>query len=137
LTVIVDASVAIKWLIEEDGSEAARKLAAAELMAAPDLLFIECANVLRTKTRFEQLDPQLATLALAALEAMPIRPIGIRPHLAAALAIANELDRSAYDSLYLAVALAERAVLVTADKRFADAVRTRPVYRDAIRRLDD
>jgi predicted nucleic acid-binding protein len=37
MPVIVDASVALTLVIEEDGSDAARALFAAEVLAAPDL----------------------------------------------------------------------------------------------------
>jgi len=135
MTVIVDASVALKWVLEEDGSDAARRLADDELMVAPELLLTECANALRTKVRFGQLDPALSTACLVAIQAMPSRLTPIRSHIAAAHAIALEIDRSAYDSLYLAVALAERATLVTADARFASAALSHPAYRDALRLL--
>ncbi len=42
---IVDASVAVKWVVQEPGSDRARWLAKAKL-EAPDLLSTECANVL-------------------------------------------------------------------------------------------
>lgn len=137
MTVVVDASVAVKWLVEEDGSEPARRLAATEVMAAPELLFIECANVLRTKARFGQLDAQLSRRALAALAAMPIRSVSVRAHAAEAHALALELNRSAYDALYLAVALSEHARLVTADPRFAQAVQAHPAYSSSISLLAD
>jgi predicted nucleic acid-binding protein len=135
MTLVVDASVALKWVIEEDASDAARALLASEVLAAPDLLFIECANVLWAKTRRAQISPAEATAAFAALEATPIRSIPTRVHAAAAQAIALELDQTAYDSLYLAVALSERAVLVTADRAFARAAGAHPVYRDSVKLL--
>jgi predicted nucleic acid-binding protein len=46
---VVDASVALKWVIDEDGSEAAGALLLEEPLAAPDLLMVECANVLWTR----------------------------------------------------------------------------------------
>ncbi|MFI4973368.1 MAG: type II toxin-antitoxin system VapC family toxin [Caulobacterales bacterium] len=135
MTVIVDASVAMKWLLVEEGSESANQLIMDEMLAAPDLLFIECANVLRTKTRNGALARESARAALATLDAIPIRTLPIRPHVAAAHSIALELDRSAYDSLYLAVALAERGTLVTADVKFANAAQAHPVYSSALRVL--
>ena len=51
MTVVIDASVALKWVIEEDGSEAARGLLLSEVLAAPDLMIVECANVLWAKER--------------------------------------------------------------------------------------
>jgi predicted nucleic acid-binding protein len=38
---VVDASVAIKWVIGEAGAEAAAKLAGSQL-SAPDILLAEC-----------------------------------------------------------------------------------------------
>jgi len=51
MTIIVDASVALKCVIEEDGSEAAGALLLKEPLAPPDLLMFECANVLWAKAR--------------------------------------------------------------------------------------
>lgn len=135
MTVVVDASVALKWVIEEDGSAAARALVATELLAAPDLLFIECANVLWAKARRGQISSANASAAFAAIEAAPIRAIPTRLHAAAAQAIAFELDQSAYDSLYLATALAGYGQLVTADKAFARAAAKHPVYRATVKLL--
>ena len=135
MTVIVDASVAIKWVLEESGSDAARRLVANEILAAPDLLFVECANVLRTKCKSGHLSTILAREALAVIDGTPLRSIPVRPHVAAAHAIALELDKSAYDALYLATALVERCVMVTADERFAVAALAHPVYRTSVRLL--
>ncbi|HTX50164.1 MAG TPA: type II toxin-antitoxin system VapC family toxin [Caulobacteraceae bacterium] len=136
MTLIVDASVAVKWLLLEDGTEAAKRLIADELLAAPDLLFIECANVLRTKRRRGLLSAEDVAEAFIVLESVPLRGVPIRPHVSAAHTIASELDCSAYDALYLAVALAERSLLVTADAKFARAVSAHPVYRSSLMRLE-
>jgi predicted nucleic acid-binding protein len=135
MTAIVDASVAIKWVIEEEHSTAARDLVVNELLAAPDFVFIECANVLRTKVKRGELLASLAREALARIEATPIRAIPVRPHAVAAHVIAVELESSAYDALYLAVALAERATLMTADARFARLVQAHPIYAGSVRLL--
>ncbi len=135
LAVIVDASVALKWVIEEDGSDAARSLIENEELAAPDLIFIECANALWAKVRRKQIDRSDAMAAFAAIEAAPISNISSRAHVAGAQAIAFEIEQTAYDSLYLAVALAERAQLVTADEAFARAALAHPIYRNAVRLL--
>ena len=67
--------------------------------------------------------------------AAPVSAIATRGLAQAAQAIALELDRSAYDSLYLAAAFAERAVLVTADAAFAEAAMAHPVYGASVRLL--
>ncbi|HWF00496.1 MAG TPA: type II toxin-antitoxin system VapC family toxin [Caulobacteraceae bacterium] len=135
MPVVIDASVAIKWVLEEDGSAAARDLAASETMMAPELLFLECANVLAMKVRRGLLSVADADEAMAAIQDMGMRSAPSGPHRAMALRIAIALGQTVYDSLYLALALAERVSLVTADARFAAAAAREPVYAERIRLL--
>ena len=119
MTVIVDASVALKWVLTEDGTDRARALITQRPLAAPDLLWVECTNVLWVKARRGQITAQDARAGCAAIAGTPIRVVRAEPLVADALDIALELKHAAYDCLYLAAALAERCVLVTADTTFA------------------
>jgi predicted nucleic acid-binding protein len=136
VTVIVDASVALKWVLDEEGSDAAERLQLQETLATPDFLIVECANVLRTKARRGQLSPADARGALAAIRAVPIQLFMASEYAVAAQVLALEIDQTVYDCLYLAVALAQRAVLVTADRAFADAVRRHGIHAHTVRLLD-
>lgn len=135
MPIVIDASVALKWVIDEADSLAARALLADEVMFAPDLLWIECAASLGKKVRRAQIDPAQAVAAYATIDAMPVASIASRPHVAAAQSIGLTLDQTAYDSLYLAVALSTRALFVTSDERFARAAHAHPLYRDWVRIL--
>lgn len=114
--IVVDNSVAVKWVVSEDGSDTATTLYGEDLVA-PDLLAIEFANVLRTKIAKGEFDqPQMVEalrfLGLAIPRFEPSRPLVSR-----ALEIAVELSHSVYDCVYLALAEREEATLVTADKK--------------------
>lgn len=122
---VVDASVAVKWLISEDDSALAETLSDRQMLA-PSLLLIECASALLRRARAG--DVPIGTVAgkVRALRRSPVRLVPVEAHLEAAIALAARLRHALHDCLYLGLALAEGTRLVTADRRFVRAVRTEP-----------
>jgi predicted nucleic acid-binding protein len=115
VTLVVDASVAIKWIVEEDGHEEAVRVSRAERGAAPD--FAAAANVLWRKVRLmeaTQAEAGLRFIRDAHAEFVPTGELLDR-----ALSIAMSIDHPVYDCLYLACAERMECSVLTADRRFA------------------
>ena len=117
MNLIVDASVAIKWGIEEAGSPAAHALLSRPGLIAPDLVIAEIANTLWKKEQRGELTAAHRPVAFAAStrsfdEFTPCGPLATR-----ALELAAALRHPAYDCFYLALAEARGGTFVTADAR--------------------
>ncbi len=120
---IVDASVALKWVVQEDGSDAALALRSRDL-AAPALLRIETANALRTLAARQAITPNVALELFALLQSAPVTVVDHDDALEnRALELAIELGHPVYDCLYLALAERMERALVTADARLQKVVR--------------
>ena len=134
--IVVDASVALKWVMPEEDSSAARTLQQSEL-AAPDLWIIEVANALWRRVIQEDLSQKEAARRLVWLRRAPVRQIPASDLIEDAFRIATELKHPVYDCIYLAAALREDAKVVTADVRFTNAARAHPRYASHIRLLSE
>ena len=120
---VVDASVALKWVVEEEGSEAALGLRGRDL-AAPPLIRVEAANALRTLAARRTIAPAVALDLLGLLQEAPVALIEPDDPLERrALELALELGHPVYDCVYLALAERMGRQLVTADGRLLRAVR--------------
>lgn len=124
MTLVVDASVAIKWFVPEVLAEnAARLLDGRHRLAAPDFLLVEVANIIWKKARLGEILPGDGDAALAELNDGPIEFVETRPLLGPALRLARELDHPVDDCIYLAAAGLLSAVAITANRRFFDRTR--------------
>jgi predicted nucleic acid-binding protein len=121
---VVDASVAVKWVVREPGSDRARLLSQARL-EAPDLLPVECANILWKKVRLGDLTRQGAAARLDVLLRAPLMLTASRELLDSALRLSFELNHPVYDCVYVALALLRKIPLITADQKLAVAIRQR------------
>jgi predicted nucleic acid-binding protein len=131
--IIIDASVALKWVFDEPGSQDACALREDQLIA-PTLWLVEAANALWRRVRINDITAERASARLAELLNAPVASLPIEPHLDAALRLATELNHPVYDCLYLAVAIEHNTYVVTADRRFA-AIAEQPEFADHIRLL--
>jgi predicted nucleic acid-binding protein len=117
IPIVIDASIAIKWVIEEEGSPQSLLLRKRATLSAPELLIAECANILWKKVRLNELVADEARLAARLLQAASIELVPTRSLLEAATRIAIALDHPAYDALYVALAIERDCPFVTADER--------------------
>src|SRR5215212_8217090 len=99
MSVVVDASVVIKWFVPEAGSDAASRLLASEhRLEAPDLLFAEIANVVWKKILRGQLTRAEGQLLVIDFEKIAVNTTPCRALASDAHAIALITSRSVYDS---------------------------------------
>ena len=128
MTLVVDASVALKWFVGEDGSDLAVELLnSGEPLIAPDLVLAEVCNAAwkslrRREIDRAQFDEVASDLTQVFQRLFPLDRL-IRP----AATLARELDHPVYDCFYLALAEAENVPLVTADRRLVAALGTTPL----------
>ena len=127
-SVVVDASLAVKWLVKEEYSDQAIDLARfweseGTKPAAPYLMPVEVANALHRRVVRSELTVAAATPLLEYLAASGIE-LQETPHLhGRAMELASQLRQGAvYDSHYLALAETLGCDLWTADERFYRAV---------------
>ena len=129
---VLDASVAVRWVVAERGSEEAAVLLGRPVgWLAPKLMLTEAAGALRRKTAGAELD---ATFAAQALDALVDGAADGLIHLAddetlvrSAMMLAISLKHRVPDCLYLALAEREGAALATADARLASLAKSRGV----------
>lgn len=118
--IVVDTSVAVKWFVAEDRTNDALALLSRAIVA-PDLLQVELGHVLTKKVRRGEMVEDHARGSfddvIAMLLLLPTQPYG-----ATAFQLSLELKHAIYDCYFLALAIEQGSMLVTADYRFARKV---------------
>ena len=123
MRLVVDASVAVKWLVEEEHSDAAdRLLDGNHELFAPRLMASEVGNALWRKVRMGELERSRAGALAAAISEMAVRWTEDEEVGPDAVRLSLALNRPVYDCVYLALAHRLGATLVTADVRFVNAL---------------
>ncbi|BAN90236.1 type II toxin-antitoxin system VapC family toxin [Aeropyrum camini] len=118
--VVVDASVAVKWFVEEEYTREALLLRESYLeglveLIAPCLLPYEVLNALKYSAAFGE--DELKEIA-SALESLQIRLYSLEGNYAATtIEVAMRSGLTIYDASYIGLALVEKATLYTADEK--------------------
>ncbi|MEE3626321.1 type II toxin-antitoxin system VapC family toxin [Nitrospirillum sp. BR 11752] len=122
LQFVIDASVALQWVVPEATSPVADRLLGHRLLA-PDVLMGDLAQVLGAKVALGDLTAVEAATAAMALQGAEVELMPSRPLLADAVRLAAQLSYPAQDCLYLALAQGMQLVYVTANPALVRAVR--------------
>ena len=115
MSFVVDASAVVDFLLDGVADPVRRSIDADPI--APDLLYVEAANALARAYRRGIIDRSHLALLVDALVAMPLDVVPTRELVQDALAYVDRM--SAYDACYVALAVREDAVLLTADRKLA------------------
>jgi predicted nucleic acid-binding protein len=130
ITIVPDVSIAAKWVLPPEGEDLRDK--AVDLLGrhksgdvkfvVPDIFWAELGNVLWKAVRLKRLSREHAGTGIEKLLAQNLPTVSSANLLTSASAIANAYGRTVYDSLYVALAVVEKAEMITADERLANAV---------------
>jgi predicted nucleic acid-binding protein len=129
-TLVIDASVAAKWFLPSKHEPYADKAAALLKRYAdgqvrfvvPDLFWAELGNTFWKAVRQGRWQRSRAEEAIRLAQTRSFPTISSKVLLEDAFQISTSFDRSVYDCFYVALAIASKATLVTADERLANAL---------------
>jgi len=133
-SVVVDSSVAAKWVFPEHGSRAAAELAerwarTEHVVTVPAHFWAEVANIARHKVSPAAGAPgiraEVARAKLSILAASDLVTAAPKPTLARALELALELGLTVWDAAYVALAESLATEFWTADRDLAGRARRR------------
>ena len=128
--VVVDASVAAKWFLPENGETLAEEAMALldkydkreVQFVVPDLFYVEIASAIWKAVRVGRVSGGFGDQALALLTQREFATVPSLKLLDKAFRIATAFERTVYDSLYVALAVQTNSQLITADERLANSL---------------
>jgi len=124
MTIVLDSSYAMALVLPDEAPPASGAAVLAQALIAPHLFPVEIANASLNSVRRRRYPPEDADQVCRLVESLQVdvvAPSEAGPSYYARLALAHGL--SAYDALYLDLALVRRCPLATADVRLAAAAR--------------
>ena len=118
--VIVDTSVVVKWIAEEEGSLEAKSLLQGTDMGAPDLLLYEFVNVLNCRPGFSEADVEIS---LNSLFNFKLQFFVLPQHQFLKInQLCQKYKITSYDASFVILAETLGVDLITADKKMAQKV---------------
>ncbi len=129
-TLVLDASVVVKWYCEEKDSDKALEIRERYRrhkvnIIVPDLLFYEVINAIRFNLEIIEETKKRIAKNLLAIGFDTVIPS--RNQYVEALSFALKKDLTIYDSIYYVIAKDADAVYVTADKNFWSKTKNRAI----------
>jgi predicted nucleic acid-binding protein len=125
---VVDASAIAAALFRETNCEAADAILTSGVeLHAPDLVYVEVANVIWKRYRRRQIDETEAIDLLSYALALPLEITPSRQLAESALKLAMHTGRTAYDCLYVALAVQLGTIVNTNDRRLVNALAGGPL----------
>lgn len=124
---VIDASVAVKWFLNEElAEEALEILHQLSFFYAPEIFLTEIDSVLTKYVRQRKMTISDAWDKRKLFRVLPYRLIEYNKIEDFAFQLATEFSVTTYDASYLAIAIDYNAVLYTADQRLANGLSTTP-----------
>ncbi len=133
MSVVVDCSVAINWVIPDEGSLYAESILERVSVGSgvvPPLFRIEVGNSLLVAWRRKRITAELLGQALARIDALPLKQdtLGAAYVWSESIVLAQTYGLSLYDATYLELAKRLGLPLATLDTRLAQAARSAGVH---------
>jgi predicted nucleic acid-binding protein len=134
--VVLDASIAAKWIFWEAGSDIAQTLLDEQyLFYVPDIFYVEMDTIIAMKFRKRELNSGEAYVKRDQVQRLALEKW---PHLSladVAFDISVTLTVTIHDAIYLALAVEKETVMWTADDRLVRGIRKPFLYDHVINPL--
>lgn len=125
MKLVLDASVAVKLVLPEEGQENAFAVLRQDAeRIAPEFLLVEAGNTLWKKVSRGEVTPTQAAAGIHLISDSVARFVSDAELTSDALALAVELGHPLYDCLYVALAQREDATVITDDARLLRKLQT-------------
>lgn len=123
MSVVIDCSVAAKWLFLEEGSSIAEGiLEELSFFFVPDLFVMEIDAVISKKVRQREISSEEAFQKIVERKKLPYKIMNYGDISKLALEISVSLPVTLYNAAYIATAIEKYVVLYTADQRLVNGV---------------